>query len=173
VDIRFTAQLTPEDYVRAQRLHAGPRVYFVVGSFMLAVLSLIVFVSGDAHDGRTWVVTGGLWVIWFLVFCLTQPRGMARRAAKTFSQQKTLQVPFEGEITDEKWHVRSEIGESRISWADFHKWKGNKNLVLVYQSDRLFNMFPRRFFISDEEFQSFKELLTRAIGPAGKAKKRT
>ncbi|HEV3272555.1 MAG TPA: YcxB family protein [Candidatus Methylacidiphilales bacterium] len=173
MEINLKAQLTTKDYADAQRLHSGFRVYFIVALMALAIISLIVCSLGNTTDFQAWVWAGCIWLIWLLFFCVMLPRKMAKQAAKIFSQQKTLQIPYECRITDEKLYGHSEIGESRMSWEDFHKWKGNEKLILVYQSDRIFHMFPRRWFASDDEFQSFKNLLTRTIGPAGKGRKRT
>ena len=170
----FKAQLTAQDYADAQRLHLGFRVHYIVGTMALAGIVLAFWLSGDPFSFQSWVFIGRLWLICLLTFFLIVSWGTVKRSAKIFAQQKDLQRTYDVGITDDHLIMGSTgRGEWKIPWDDFHKWKMSQKLVLVYPSDRLFRMFPRRWFASDDEFQGFKDLLTRTVGPAGKAKKRT
>jgi len=76
------------------------------------------------------------------------------------------------EITDDGVIISSpNRGEWKVSWAEAHKWKSNDKIILVYLSDRMFRMFPRRWFASDADFQDLKNLLLKTIGLPGKARK--
>jgi hypothetical protein len=168
MDIRLSAQLTPEDYFQAQRLHQGLRILLILGACMLIALLVVTI---RAHDPYWWQITIVIWVGWFLLFKFMQPRSLARRCRKTFAQQKALQVPYQMELTDNEYRAQSELGNSHIPWSSFYKWKANSLLVLVYQSDRIFHMFPRRFFASDDDYQDFQNVLLRKIGPPNKGRK--
>lgn len=75
------------------------------------------------------------------------------------------------EITDDGVIISSpDHGEWKVSWADAHKWKSNDKIILVYLSDRMFRMFPRRWFTFDADYQDLKNLLLKTIGSPGKAR---
>lgn len=50
-----------------------------------------------------------------------------------------------------------------MRWTDFLKYKVGKKMVLVYHSDALFQMFPKRWF-SEDEWQKFLDILREALG---------
>jgi len=171
MDIKIQKQLTANDYIAAQFLHLSWRFYALMG-----VLFFVLFVAGDyvwdpENFGSGWIFGVGLWVIWFSIFSVVHVWEVKRRARKTYAQQKTLRVVHENRITDDMLSTHSEMGDVRHKWIDFHKWKANKGMILVYLSDRMFVMFPRRSFASTDEFEDLQKLLTNIIGPAGKAKK--
>jgi hypothetical protein len=52
----------------------------------------------------------------------------------------------------------------RMRLSDFYKYKVGKDLILLYQSQALFHMFPRRFFSSEEDFKMFRSFLEANLG---------
>jgi YcxB-like protein len=141
-----------------------------MASFALALIIFMTLNSGRSSEVRSWLLGGALWSVYLVIYWIVHPLRIARQAKKIFKQQKSLQVPYECRITDETCFQKSEFGEARMAWSDFHKWKANDKLVLVYSSDRLFYMVPRRFFTSVEEYEQFKSVLTHAIGPMNRAR---
>jgi hypothetical protein len=101
------------------------------------------------------------------------PRRLMARAAKLYQQHTALQAPREIELTDDLYRSHSERFDSRIPWSDFHLWRHNDVIILVYSSDLLMNMFPRRWFVSDADYQSLKDALRQKIGGPNQPRKRT
>lgn len=58
--------------------------------------------------------------------------------------------------------------EVAIPWDAFEKWRENDRTILVYQKERLFNMFPKRVFTNPVDIDRFREMLTRRLGYAEK-----
>jgi hypothetical protein len=172
MNFHFPAQLTAEDYIEAQRLHVGWKTFLRLSLFMLVVVLGVVIFLGGLTDLTAWIGGAAIWLFWLAIFCWTYPRGIAKRTKKLFAQQKELQLVYSADITDERLIMSAPgRGEWIIPWHESHKWKANDKIVLVYPSDRLFRMFPRRWFSSDAEFLAFKDLLAKMIGPAGKPRK--
>ena len=171
MNLHLKAQLTAEDYASAKKLHMG----------ILPLLIIIIFLPSAISLGLGWssgfnnlpLICGSL-IFSLLIIALWFPRilhkKIIKRTAKLFAQQKSLQMPYEIDITDEFFQAHSELGEGKVPWTNFHKWKYSPTVILVYQSDILFHIFMHRWFASDGEFQDFKNLLTKRIGPVGKAK---
>jgi hypothetical protein len=67
------------------------------------------------------------------------------RVKKIFQQQKELSMPYEIEITDAGLNITNELGNSLRPWKNFSKWKESKELFLLYHSDVMFTILPKRF----------------------------
>lgn len=166
--MNLTIQLTAEDYIQATYVHMRPRPvlkwagYFIL---LLAVITLVVslyFAIVD-HEGFSLpiLMIACLAYLAFLFFVF-QPR----RIQKIFRQQKSLHSPYSFAPMDEAVIIKSDIAEGKMPWDHFVKWKEGKNLFMVYQSDVLFHMVPKRCFASPEEMTQFRKLLEAKLGPA-------
>lgn len=51
-----------------------------------------------------------------------------------------------------------------MPWSDYLKWKKNDHLILIYLSDCVYHMLPRRMFVDQSEFEKLGDLLTKKIG---------
>jgi len=74
-----------------------------------------------------------------------------RQLSRVFTQQKDLSAPFEMNLSDQEFSMRNEFGESHLPWDSFVKWKEDKEMLLLYRSDVLFHMLPKRLLHSDDE----------------------
>jgi len=170
MEIRLQGQLIAQDYIDAQYLHAGWRL--PVRAFGISLLAGALLLLIDPNNTVFWIALLPFIGILTGILILVIRHILARRSRKTFAQQKTLHLEVEKQIDEDGIFSRVPVrGEWKSQWPDFHKWKANEKLVLIYASDRIFYMFPRRWFASDAEFESFQELLARKIGPINKARK--
>lgn len=172
--MNLNIQLVPEDYVQASYLNMRPRPTFKWAGYFILLLSVLVLgISGyqclfhsEACDaGKSGILFGvlaGSLAYLAFVFGYSYPK----RIRNLYAQQKTLQSPYRMEVTDEGMLTQSEIGNSKLTWDYFRKWKEGKNLFAVYQSDVLMHIFPKRCFASPEELTEFRELLRAKLGPA-------
>jgi hypothetical protein len=166
--MKLNIQLTEEDYVKAQYLHMRPRpVFRWTGYFLGALVVVVIMISAfqaiaGQGDFSPLIILGGCLAYLAFLFAFLVPR----RARKTFRQQKTLQLPYSYELTDELIIATAEYGGTKLTWDYFQKWKEGKTIFTVYQSDRIMQMIPKRVFTSPEEMAQFRELLTKKIGAA-------
>ena len=84
---------------------------------------------------------------------------LPRSARRLFSQQKNLQRPIGFTWDRQGLGWISENGSGRIPWDDFIKWRQNERVVLLYHSDLLFQMLPKRAFTEEGQLQSIMENL--------------
>lgn len=168
--MNLNIQLTPEDYVRANYLNMRPRPAYKLAGYVLLALTILILgisfyrvVVSQAEMVVPLAIVGGLAYLAFF-FGIRWPQ----RLKKIFRQQKSLHSPFAVEINDGMLFSKSEIGEVKLTWDHFIKWKENKYLITLYQSDIMLHIFPKRSFASPEELAQFRELLTKKVGPAFK-----
>lgn len=167
INMELTIQLTADDYVKANFLHMRPRPFIKwVGFFLLLLAGVVMFIAtydAFAHKKSFGIILGiGVPLIYIgLLFGVFTPK----RVKKIFLQQKLLQMPFSFSITEDGIFTKAQYGEAKLTWDVFRKWKKNNHLFLLYQSDVLFHMCPKRFFDSSEDVALFRKYLLDKIGP--------
>ena len=163
--MKLHCQLTADDYIRARFLHMRPRP-------VLKWLGILVVAAAVVTQALLWLLPGthrpemtpllvqlGL-VVYLLLRLLVW---LPWRTRTAFKQQKSLQEPYDVEISEDLYHATSAHGTCAVPWRDFHNYKVGPTLILVYQSDALFHMFPKRWF-ADGEFAEFQQILARNLG---------
>jgi len=164
--IEIKGTLLAEDYVSAQYLHLRPRPIFRI--FGIIVLALFLWAgwysltSGepDVLDYIFFLAMGYL-ILNFAVYLPWKTR-------RIYRQQKALQRELTMKFDEVGVNAENENGRSRTSWEDFHKWKANDQLILLYLSDCLYHMVPKRFFTDVGDFEQLRELLPGKIGSSGR-----
>jgi hypothetical protein len=162
--MKLHCQLTPGDYIDARFLHLRPRPLFKWIGLSLVGVAIFVCVNGFLNVSESdapwnpFIILAAL-LYFTLFYGVWIPLGTKR----LFLQQKTLQEPYEVDISDEAFSASSRHGQTTMVWKDFHKYKTNKRIILLYQSDALFHMFPMRWF-SGDQFREFQEILRANLG---------
>jgi hypothetical protein len=159
-------KLERDDFKRAAWLHMKPRRGFAIIGSTLIILALGIialelqkfFMHGDGLT--TVLVLGAILVYFALYFFVWIPHQMK----KLFDQQKLAQTECQMEISDECLVSRASYGESKIPWPSFHKWKATSDMILLYQSDALYHVFPARMFPSPGDFKAFQSILAEHLG---------
>ncbi|HEV7507865.1 MAG TPA: YcxB family protein [Thermoanaerobaculia bacterium] len=77
-----------------------------------------------------------------------------------------MQAPISGEAKESGVHMETEHTRSELPWDVFFKRKTGKDIVLLYQSIQVTNVFPREFFASDTDWQAFLELVRQHVPDA-------
>ena len=149
-------QLGLEDIQQAQRLHFWQFVRSRRGIFRIAVSSLratalfalIVLLVGKAKSASSLILFFSLASPFIVLACSAAVISLLgkRLARKAFDQQKTLHVPYRVSWTDQGILIESEYGDARLPWGDLRKTRQDKNLILLYESDRLYRLIPTRCF---------------------------
>ncbi|MGJ8655150.1 MAG: YcxB family protein [Akkermansiaceae bacterium] len=162
--MRIHCQLESADYVSAQFLHLRPRPVFkwlgilLFGLSVLVIVYQVFFVFAVGRGSFPFIPFGAIAYL-VLSYCVWLPY----KSKKLFKQQKALSVPSDVEITEDYFVSTSSLGSAKLVWADFHKYRIGKDLILVYQNDAIFHMFPKRWF-TDGEYQELVEILQVNLG---------
>lgn len=154
----LTASVTEREHYEAQRLHATPRgiTLFVVlfgAAVFLSWLHERVGVSGATLLSGCIGAVAGLLGLYFVFLPL--------KCARIYRQQRSLRAPFQFSWDESGISMRNELGEGRLAWGDFVKFEQNAKVILLYQSDVLFNVIPKSAFTSPEQLADFMEQVER------------
>ena len=155
-----------EDLMAAHWVHVRPRRSLAVVGILL--LGLVVFAMADSFFGRrqswtdpmNWILPGILAYLAFNVFVW-----VPRRVRRSYSQRKDLHHDISMVVTSAGIASRSEQGNSMKPWSDYLKWKEGKSVFLLYLSDQMFQMVPKRFFAAQEDIDAFRSVVRQSIGP--------
>ncbi len=149
--IRLQGQYLLSDFKAAQKLHQGS----MLGAVILGALTIVFWLILFRHALWPMLEYPLVLVVAFFFMNLLQ----SRQVSNAFGQQKSLAGPFDMEFSDEGFQSTSEHGSSRLPWTDFVKWKENKDVILLYRTDLMFHVLPKRLFPSEVDIDYVREKL--------------
>jgi hypothetical protein len=166
--ITYGGQLTADDYLAANKLHmrqrGWKRVAWIVFWVLLGVGALL-FADVAIQDPNAGVLPLVLILLVAATQLVVRLIYLPRRVRRVYSQQRTLQLPFESVCTDSGIEWKNANAEIQTPWSHFIRWREGDDLFVVYQSDIVFNMVPKRCFAQPEQVDAFRNLLTERLGP--------
>jgi hypothetical protein len=157
-------QLEEGDYVRAAQAAAGPSKPTVVGLSVASVLIVLALVvGGRAGFMRQAFVASFVWFFGLGGAWVGHTLSIVTKAKRVFRQQKALQRLYEVSWDGGGLTVAGESSQSTTRWSDFYKLRELDDLFLLYFSDALFLMIPKRAFPESDLVLKFRETVTTAI----------
>ena len=161
--IEVTGKLRPEDYVRAQYLHLRPRLaYKVLGALILIIFAWAAWYtfigSDDPFVIADLLLPAGLIYIVFFFFVY-----IPWKTRRAYKQQKALQRKLSMRFEESGLSVHTEHSDGTTPWSDFLKWKENSHLFLVYLSDCLYFMIPKRMISGPDDVERIRQTLLTKI----------
>jgi hypothetical protein len=149
------------DVKAAQNLHArSSRLITWVGYYLIGLI-VLVFIGEVVLTAMRLLTWTYLLFPAFILGFLALYRFYLRpyQITRSFNQNKELSSPFEMELTDEGYGISNSYGSGKIPWKDFAKWKEDKQIILLYRTDNMFNMIPKRLLHDETEVQHILEML--------------
>ncbi len=149
VTFRVAGQLSVDDYVHAQRLHAGKLAGCVFPAVVLIFAVSMTSLGAWIRSWEAWplfLIGLGIPAVYLYV------RGTLLR--RLFRQQPSLSVTDEGTLSAAGMFMRSELGESKVAWRFFVRVKANNRVLLLYTAPNAFHIIPSSFFHTEEEYRS-------------------
>jgi len=146
--------ISTEDYAAAIRLASrATGAARLLTPTMLLLLFLALVVQPLIRGVSLFIPIGVLAAMVAAVLIL---RTAPERAAKVaFRNSPMLGAPLQVAISEAGLSVKSQYGDSRLPWHVLPQRKRSDDLLLIYQSDMLFHVLPRRWFASDQQWEEF------------------
>lgn len=155
-------QLTEQDYLQAQQLHmqlSGWARSLPYVALALWVVDLIL-VGFKASQGRPGFLLALLPVTLFFLFIRLLPRFLLPRQAKRlFRQNQEISAPLAMEFSENGMKFTNSFGHNERSWSHFVKWKEDEQALLLYHSDQIFNLIPKRLLAEADDLSFVRERL--------------
>jgi hypothetical protein len=161
---------TAEDYLHALKLGRHGTLFSnniarVLLYILLGILLLSTGYLGWATESWSPIISvaffmGVVVAMISLFFVIYIPN----RAKKIFDQQKELHLPFKMRFGEDGLHFENSIGQATRPWEMFVKWKEDKNILMLYHSDVMFSMLPKRL-MNDETIVFVRDQLKKKNVP--------
>jgi hypothetical protein len=164
--MKITYHITREDFIDAQKLHRfkGPRAAVrAIGAKVVAVSIFLYVLAWAGISGYR-----GLWpslavlfvsgVVWALLFRVWLPFTWRR----TYAKDQRLQNATAADISEDGIRMENPTFDPNLKWGLFRRFLESDRVFLLYQTDRLFNMFPKAAF-APGEIEEFRQLLRRKL----------
>jgi MFS family permease len=148
------------DLVSATWVHLRPRRSLaIVGAGLLFALAWAIWAAffGRFTNHQAWQGWAFVGVLVYLIAAFGV--GIPYKCRRAYRQRKDLQRECSFAATDQGVGFSSDAMSGTKPWADYLKWKEGKRLFLLYMSDNLYQVIPKRFFASESEVDSFRETL--------------
>jgi hypothetical protein len=157
--IPFRGQIDVNILRRMNRtvLTLSPRT-LILGSVVALVVIGGQVVSWLQGGAITWDGAGPVVVfVLFLVGLFGYSLYVAPR--KLLQSNALLQSSIEGEATESGIRMETDHTRSELPWSVFFKRKIGKDIVVLYQSIQVVNVFPREFFATETDWEAFVDLV--------------
>jgi hypothetical protein len=166
--MKISYRISREDYVDAQKLHRAksPRAFvraLVLAGKVLTGIGLltILVLAAVGRDPRVWSNLAPLVFLlaaWAFVMLLWVPFNWRRSYAK----DPRLQQEIAADISEDGIHLESPVFDSKVKWGIFVRFLESDRVFVLYQTNRMFNLFPKAAFAPGEA-EEFRNLLRRKL----------
>jgi len=162
--MKIKGQFQWTDYLAAQLLHAQPSgsqkiIQYVAYTFVALIFVAVLYLF-FRYGGKIENVFPIILFILAVIFPIFYRKVfMPNQVKKSFEQQKGMSLPFEFEFTETGMLTSNKLGNNTLPWEYFTKWKENEDIIILYQSDSVIHMLPKRLFANPEELEVVKSLL--------------
>jgi len=156
-------QLTMAEFLRAQYLHLRPRPWVaIVGGVILGASLFVIGLSWALRSSERGIPSSAVVLLGVLLYLAILFFGyLPWRFRRLFTQQKGLHGSFRLEFADGGVSASTAHGQAQCPWSHIHKWKEGRHLLLLYFSDAMFAIVPKRCFGTKEQLHEFTTLLSR------------
>jgi hypothetical protein len=161
MNITFSGRVTQKDLEHIYRLGTPQKAWFTVFSVVMLILVSIITIYTAITDIFT---PGMLMPLFIFVYLATYPLWIPLSAArKAYRSQPAFREEISGSITEESIQIKLSNAESTSGWGYFTSVKRSPDMVLLDQGHNVFNFFPRSFFASDADWNTFLAFLNEKI----------
>jgi hypothetical protein len=166
--MKITYHITREDFIDAQKLHRAKGPSTVVRAIrlsakMLAVAIFLILLAWAVISGdrRLWPSLAPLFILgvmWALIFWVWAPFYWRRSYAK----DRRFQHQFTADISEDGVHLESLDFDANLKWPLYVRFLESDRIFLLYQTDRMSNLFPKSA-LAPGEIEEFRQLLRRKL----------
>lgn len=157
-------RLEERDYVNAAWSAALPsrRTVIVLTAASFAVV-LAAYFGWRAGYLRESIIAACVWLFGMAGAIIGHLVSILPKAKRVFRQQQELQRPYELTWNETGLSVVGNTGTSTTPWTDFHKARELNDQFMLFLSDAVFVMVPKRAFPDEAIMRDFRALLRQNV----------
>jgi len=155
--INFQGLFTKKELIQAYKYHYLPTKLSKYFRIVIASLTIISFglYSLLVYPERTLSDFGVIIPLIFILLLVFYPFFLPRINAKRLLKDTEFRFKISGSVNDQGVSIITENSKSEIKWELYLNYQQIDDLILVYQSKLSFNIFPKRFFQTNEDWGAF------------------
>ena len=159
--MEFEGQLNEDDMVRAFHLHSRDQ-FRKAAKFLFTVCAFILIIQVWLPPPRLWhigIALGGPALMLYYRHLL-----VPRLLRKEFRQNVVYGSPFRTEVDDSGFVTVQHNDQHKRSWPEIRGWREDGNYFLLYESDDVYRVLPKRYLKNEVETEELRALLSAKIG---------
>ncbi len=164
--MKISYHITREDYIDAQKLHrskspsAFARAIVLAGKVLAgAGFSILLVLAAVVRDRRIWSDLAPL-IILLILWALTMLVWVPFSWRRGYAKDRRLQHKITADISEDGIHLESSAFASNLKWGLYFRFLESDRVFLLYQTNRVFNIFPKAAF-APGEMEEFRRLVRR------------
>jgi YcxB-like protein len=160
-------QLEPEDYVKASLAvsELSRKGILQLTALMVGVAVVAVFVAVYLGDVSSAILIGASSAGAAGGVLIAKRLTLPRKTRRIFAQTPSLQRPFQITWDERTLSSSSQQGAVSYPWAEFHKTRELAGYFLVFLSEVMFIIIPKRAFPDEATLRNFRECLRTHVQP--------
>jgi hypothetical protein len=164
--MKISYHITREDYIDAQKLHRSksPRAFVramvVVGKgFAGAGFLTLLILAAVVRDRKLWSDLAPL-IILLILWALAMLVWVPFHWRRCYAKDRRLQQQITADISEDGIRLESADFDSNLKWGLYFRFLESDRIFLLYQTNRMFNLFPKSAF-APGEIEEFRQLVRR------------
>ena len=167
--IIFDFSLTVEDYKTGTRMFYLKQASVLIGlalSGIFFIYGIILLFTGGRELLVTSLLVTALFPMLLFVYFVRSPNQVSKRVAQS-ERFTSLQ---KWRVDDKKILITQNLGDTRIKWDEFVGMVESKDYFLLRfgVNRNAFQIVPKRAFSSDQQQETFRELVKQNMGKGKK-----
>jgi hypothetical protein len=110
----------------------------------IGIVGMVLYALGQRGFLELWLPLLCGVLAWPAVRWLVGRVSIPRLARRIHAQQRNLWEEVEASWDERGLRLRTGSGEVRTPWADYRRWREDEEVVLLFHSDLLFQILPKR-----------------------------
>lgn len=150
ITMKITSQLNFKEYLKLKFIlsYQGFFVWFSIVFVVIALISCLNTLSdGDREESDI------IWAFLFCAYIFLRPISIYFLTKKSFNTNQILQSEVVYEFLPDKLLITTQYSNADIPWDKMYKIRELKDWFLIYHSNKLANLIPKRSFNTQEIVQ--------------------
>jgi hypothetical protein len=161
MEVNFAGQYTKQDFLQAQRIHymPSPVVRVLCITAIVAVVAIYIAQFFLRQPGRLIDELGILLPAFIIIYVLAMPFLLPFSTTSQILKDPDFQAPISGTVDENGVKLVAKRSTSEMKWELYIRAIQKEYFVMLYQPNKWYNLFPRRFFHTNSDWEEFLNLV--------------
>lgn len=160
MEVNFAGQYTKQDFLQAQKIRYMPSPVLKVLRIIAIVAVVAIYIAQFflRQPGQLIDELGILLPAFIIIYVLGMPFLLPYTTISQILKDPDFQAPISGKIDENGVTLVAKRSTSDLKWELYNRAIQKDDFVMLYQSNKGYNLFHRRFFGTDSDWKDFLNL---------------